>query len=146
MQSSYVLLNQEGWCYATPGDAPPGSNLVQLTLWWNAKRLDYQTCGSTGCITDVHDSGYTFVTNLCYAYYANSTDALPCKFGGNSIARSDPAFYDNTYWRGRIWGPHLQLLYWSLERYGAGLKKLSSSFGVFTVLAQIICLRHELPG
>jgi putative isomerase len=39
---------------------------------------------------------------------------MPCKFSGNSIARNDVAFFDNNYWRGRIWGPHLMLMYWGL--------------------------------
>ena len=40
---------------------------------------------------------------------------MPCKFGGNSIVRGDAAFFDNDYWRGRIWGPHLTLIYWALD-------------------------------
>ena len=34
-----------------------------------------------------------------------------CPFAIPSISRSDPNFWDNTYWRGRIWGP-LNLLVW----------------------------------
>lgn len=34
-----------------------------------------------------------------------------------SIARNDPAFKDNDYWRGRIWGPLNLLTYLSLRNY-----------------------------
>ncbi|WP_175549931.1 MGH1-like glycoside hydrolase domain-containing protein [Mariniphaga anaerophila] len=34
-----------------------------------------------------------------------------------SIARNDPAFPDNTYWRGRIWAPMNYLLYWGVRNY-----------------------------
>lgn len=34
-----------------------------------------------------------------------------------SIARNDPAFYDNTYWRGRIWAPMNFLVYLGMRNY-----------------------------
>jgi putative isomerase len=34
-----------------------------------------------------------------------------------SIARNDPAFHDQNYWRGRIWGPMNYLLYLGLRNY-----------------------------
>ena len=34
-----------------------------------------------------------------------------------SIARDDPAFHDQNYWRGRIWGPMNYLVYLGLSRY-----------------------------
>ena len=44
-----------------------------------------------------------------------------CQFGLPSIARSDPAFTDQTYWRGRTWGPMNFLVYMGLAhpRYHA---------------------------
>ena len=35
-----------------------------------------------------------------------------------TISRDDPAFKDNNYWRGRIWGPTNFLVYEGLKRYG----------------------------
>jgi hypothetical protein len=37
--------------------------------------------------------------------------------GGPSVARADPSFSDQEYWRGRAWAPHHMLLYWALARY-----------------------------
>jgi glycogen debranching enzyme len=34
-----------------------------------------------------------------------------------SIARNDPAFHDQDYWRGRIWGPMNFLVYLGLRNY-----------------------------
>ena len=34
-----------------------------------------------------------------------------------SIARDDPAFKDQNYWRGRIWGPMNYLVYLGLRNY-----------------------------
>jgi putative isomerase len=45
----------------------------------------------------------------------------PKEFGGEwiipSIARDDPAFGDQNYWRGRIWGPMNYLVYLGLRNY-----------------------------
>ena len=48
--------------------------------------------------------------------------ADPQKFGGGwglpSVARDDPAYGDNVYWRGRIWPPLNFLTYYGLKRLG----------------------------
>ena len=36
-----------------------------------------------------------------------------------SISRNDPAFADNDYWRGRIWGPMNFLVYMGMKNYPA---------------------------
>jgi hypothetical protein len=45
----------------------------------------------------------------------------PAEFGGEfvipSIARTDPAYKDQDYWRGRIWGPMNYLVYLGLRNY-----------------------------
>lgn len=46
----------------------------------------------------------------------------PAEFWGEWVLpatpRNDPAFRDQWYWRGRIWGPMNLLVYWGLERHG----------------------------
>jgi putative isomerase len=48
----------------------------------------------------------------------------PAQFGGDrllpSSAHGDPASADNVYWRGRIWPPHLFLVWEALRRHGRG--------------------------
>jgi len=46
-----------------------------------------------------------------------TSDSKKCPFAIPSIARNDPAFPDNDYWRGRIWGPMSFLTYLSLRSY-----------------------------
>jgi hypothetical protein len=41
------------------------------------------------------------------------------KFGMPSISRSSSAFGDNSYWRGRAWGPMNMLVWLSLREYVA---------------------------
>ena len=109
----YAFVRAEGWCWTSPPVAESGLPwaATPLTLWYSSSRKDFKTCGSAGCLTD---SGYVARGTLCWAFDASTPSAMPCKFSGNSIARSDAAFFDNDYWRGRIWGPHLQLMYWGL--------------------------------
>jgi putative isomerase len=46
----------------------------------------------------------------------------PRKFGGDwrlpSVTRDDPAYFDNVYWRGRVWPPLNLLTYLGLRRAG----------------------------
>jgi glycogen debranching enzyme len=45
----------------------------------------------------------------------------PAEFGGEfvipSISKSDPAYKDQDYWRGRVWGPMNYLVYLGLRNY-----------------------------
>ena len=96
--AGYVLVRQEGWCWAAP-PAPADVNgwpAVNVTLWWSPSRKDFKTCGSDHCATD---TGPDYVARgvQCFALDGVGPQNLPCKFGGNSIARGDAAFYDNNY-------------------------------------------------
>ena len=62
----------------------------------------------------------------------------PAEFWGEwvipSIEKNDPAFKDQNYWRGRIWGPMNYLVYLGLENYdGAATRKefAQRSFNLF---------------
>jgi hypothetical protein len=88
---------------------------------------DYIACATSACAAAAAAANYTCLdvacAPLCFVFdaaadsVAAGVTALPCTYGGASIARADPAFTDNAYWRGRIWGPQLQILYWALQRY-----------------------------
>jgi putative isomerase len=70
----------------------------------------------------------SFYPLLCGAASPEQAKAMvallhdPQKFGGEwllpSVARDDPAFADNVYWRGRIWPPLNFLVWHGLKRYG----------------------------
>lgn len=52
-----------------------------------------------------------------------------CAYALPSISRTDPSFYNpfskrGDYWRGRIWGPHVMLVYWGLAEYSHVTKVL----------------------
>lgn len=112
--STYIFVRQEGWCaQSIPENTWP---ITTLSLHYSESRKDYQTCGSPACLKDT-STGYVKVADLCYAYNATGPSNLPCKIGVPSIAREDPAFYDNNYWRGRAWAPHYMLTYWGLRQY-----------------------------
>jgi hypothetical protein len=62
----------------------------------------------------------------------------PKEFWGDYVAptttRSDPAFADQYYWRGSIWGPTNYLLYHAIDRYGfdqAALEFAQKSYALF---------------
>ena len=120
-EGGYEFVRVEGWCFAEP---PPAGAwpAVNLSLWYNAARQDYKACGSDSADTNTNgncfsDTGYAPRGTLCWAWSGQGAQNMPCRFGGNSIARGDAAFTDNDYWRGRIWGPHAQLMYWGMRRY-----------------------------
>ncbi len=62
----------------------------------------------------------------------------PATFGGRyvvpSVSRDDPAFADNTYWRGRIWPPMNFWIWQGLRRYrqdGAAARLAEASMALF---------------
>ena len=127
-QGNYAFVRVEGYCFDSPqaagtAEASDGGawGATQLTSWWSAERGDYQACGSAGCLADAASAHYAAAGPICWAWAGADHLHWPCTFGGASIARADPAFVDNSYWRGRIWGPQLMLLYWGLsnEAYAA---------------------------
>ena len=111
----YKLVNAsappEGWC----APQATGEYTQPLVLWYSAKLDDHRTCGGgKGC----HGAaGYARKQTLCYARPAADPKQLPCRFGLPSIGRSDSAFWDQVYWRGRIWAPQIYLVYAGLKRH-----------------------------
>jgi putative isomerase len=64
----------------------------------------------------------------------------PAKFGGRlrlpSVTRDDPAFADNSYWRGRIWPPLNFLIWQGLRRYGLDERASSLARDGFALFRQ----------
>ena len=115
---SYKLWNQsaapEGWCAAKPDTVAS----QPLTLWFSASLHDHRTCGGGCNHTAMATAGYLEVSTICYGHPATDPATLPCMFGLPSIARSDTAFWDQLYWRGRIWAPQAFLAYAGLKNAG----------------------------
>ena len=105
----------EGWCASKAG----GAYTQALVLWHSKKRDDHRTCGGgTGCnATAMQAAGYEHVRNLCFARSSEDPKDLPCRYGLPSIHRSDEAFWDQIYWRGRIWAPQTYLVYAGLAKF-----------------------------
>lgn len=61
-------------------------------------------------------------SRFCISPSASRTRSDSCYWGLPSISADDPAYLTevggHVYWRGSVWGPMAQLLYWGLERYG----------------------------
>jgi hypothetical protein len=112
---SYALVRQEGWCAGAPPLGPwPATS---LSLWHSEALGAFKTCGSAACLNASAPDSALVNASMCYAYNATGADNAPCLVAGASIARSDSAFADQAYWRGRAWAPHHMLLYWALARY-----------------------------
>ena len=111
----YALVRREGFCFA---EAAAGR--VPITLWHSAARGDFQTCaGNPACLADVAGNGYAPLGTQCFGYNGTTVDQLPCRFGVPSAARADAAYFANNYWRGRVWGPQVALVWLGLRRHDA---------------------------
>ena len=126
--NGYQFIRTEALCAAQP----TGNASVPLDLWLgpqvnisspsslSSMIRDHLLCGTASCAATAAAQGYVANGTLCYAFNASGPDNAPCLFGvPPSISRSDAAFGDGQgeYWRGRIWAPHAQLLYWGLKNY-----------------------------
>merc|ERR1711997_1364947 len=54
---------------------------------------------------------------FCVSLDFPDNQSSDCYYGLPSIAKSDPAFKSQNYWRGLTWGPMVQLVWWSLDEY-----------------------------
>jgi hypothetical protein len=95
---------------------PPNASYVPMDLYWSEKRKDYQNvaseatrhwlCTKPACGSDY----YVFVQRLGFVMIAdggwkpgqhNRTTMGPCRYSLPSTPNDDPAYKDNSYWRGR---------------------------------------------
>lgn len=104
-------------------------------LWDPAAQIFRNKDLRTGALSD-RISPTNFYPLLARAASPAQADAMikrylldPAKFGGPlplpSVPRDDPAFKDQDYWRGRIWGPMNYLVWRGLGRYGSATARLA---------------------
>ncbi len=116
----FARVRVEGECFGSAG--PAGEARVPLVLWQAGTGAGslFRTCaGNPACHSEAAASGYAVVNStMCWGYNGTTCDQLPCKFSLSSTAREDSAWLDNNYWRGRIWGSQVALVWLGLRRYG----------------------------
>jgi hypothetical protein len=118
----FQAVRVEGYCSASP---PGTQEDVPLTLWAHSGAggglQAFLTCaGNPACAQAARAAGYTLANaSMCWGANATTVEQLPCKYGCNSVERRDDAFFDNDYWRGRIWGPQVALVWLGLKNYDA---------------------------
>jgi putative isomerase len=109
-----ALLQSELWCE----DAGTYLNKDYKTgRWvpWTAPPMLYPLIAGVPTMAQVE--------RMLSRYYLNSSewcgDVADCSFGLPSITRASPAFLDQNYWRGRIWGPMNWLVAQGLRMYAS---------------------------
>lgn len=77
----------------------------------------FTTCATPACNASAAAAGLVPSAPMCYASPAATPLDWPCIVALPAISRSDPAFADQTYWRGRAWAPQAFLTWLALQRY-----------------------------
>lgn len=97
--------------------AQPNASYVPLDLFWSKTRKDFQNVVSPRTRKLLHEGNYVFVQRLGWVLPASGggrgkgAPFGPCRFALPSTPNDDPAYLDNSYWRGRVWGPLNLLVY-----------------------------------
>ena len=79
----------------------------------------FVTCGTAACNASAIAAGFFQSGShpMCWTSPISSPLDWPCSVALPSIARSDAAFGDQVYWRGRAWAPQAFLVWLGLRRY-----------------------------
>lgn len=100
--------------------------LVRETLWDDKRKIFANRLRSGAFVKSLAPTSfYPLIAGIATE---PQTEAIlvhladPQMFGGEfilpSVARADPAYKDNTYWRGRVWPPLNFFVWQGLRRYG----------------------------
>lgn len=106
MPALYVYTSRVG---------PSAADLVELEVWYRPG--DHYLVASDAGKRDAAASGYRKVETLGFVYPPPGTVNATSHFGLPSISKDDQNYVAQDYWRGRIWGPMVQLTYWGLSQY-----------------------------
>lgn len=97
-------------------EAPqPNTGQVALEQWYKAG--DHYVVGSDAGKAEAAALGYTKQSVLGYVWLPPGAAGSVGHFGMPSITKDDATYVSQDYWRGRIWGPMLQISYWALAEY-----------------------------
>jgi hypothetical protein len=73
-----------------------------------------------------------------------NTDEFFGEFIIPAIARNDPAYHDQNYWRGRIWAPLNYLTYIALRRHGQAVEDAREACGVLAEKGKNLLMKEWL--
>ena len=136
----------EGFCFSAP--QLPGPDSTPLALWAAAPpaAAAFVTCGNAACNASAAAAGLKPLGAMCWGGAADTPQQRACAVALPSIARADPAFGDQTYWRGRAWAPQAFLVWLGLARY-SDVASMAAARGELAGMAAGLFLRqHALFG
>lgn len=124
LMAAELGLEEEAAAHAVRSEAT--KDLIRETLWDGDRGIFANRRRGGGFVKSLAPT--SFYPMLAGAATPEQVDRLcqhlddPTAFGGDpvipGVSRTDPAFGDNSYWRGRIWPPFNYLVYHGLRRYG----------------------------
>jgi hypothetical protein len=94
---------------------PAAASLVELRVFW--KPGDHYVVGSAAGVADALASGYAQVLSLGFVWPPPGSADAPSRYALPSMSKDDATYTSQDYWRGRVWAPMLQLVFWGLSQY-----------------------------
>jgi hypothetical protein len=91
--------------------------LVELVLFYSKAARDHYVVASDSGKAEATSLGYEKVASLGFVWPPPGTANATSRYGLPSVSKDDLAYTDQNYWRGRIWSPMIQIVYWGLEQY-----------------------------
>eukprot|EP00039_Didymoeca_costata_P032943 m.40010 g.40010 ORF g.40010 m.40010 type:complete len:1184 (+) comp9617_c0_seq4:174-3725(+) len=98
-----------------------GDNLWELELWY--KPGDFYAVSSPAGKLEALNQSYSKIASLGYVWPAPGSANATSRYGLPSVSRDDETYNDQDYWRGRIWTPMIQIVYWGLVKYNNSAAK-----------------------
>jgi glycogen debranching enzyme len=68
-------------------------------------------------MNDAKQKGYKRTASLGFVWPAPASAEASSRYGLPSLSKDDPLYISQDYWRGRVWTPMLQIVYWGLAEY-----------------------------
>jgi hypothetical protein len=111
-------VNTKPAMYVLPSRAgPAAASLVELTMWYRPG--DHYVVASADGTADAKAKGYTQLSSLGFVWPPPASANASSRYGLPSLSKDDEYYISQDYWRGRIWSPMLQLVYWGIEQYAS---------------------------
>ena len=84
-------------------------------MWY--KPGDHYVVGNEDGIKDAQAKGYKRLLSLGFVWPPPASINASSRYGLPSLSKDDEYYISQDYWRGRIWTPMLQLVFWGLAQY-----------------------------